>query len=84
METRNPSLYAIGEAFDVTGWPGGCNFQLARANGVAAGDAPVGWRRPVLPVLPQTVPRTCRLRMSHGRHEPVVTATPIGHNVRDS
>jgi predicted flavoprotein YhiN len=62
METRNPSLYAIGEAFDVTGWPGGCNFQLARANGVAAGDAPVGWRR----------------------HEPVVTATPIGHNVRDS
>ncbi|MEX0341716.1 MAG: NAD(P)/FAD-dependent oxidoreductase [Erythrobacter sp.] len=40
METKRiPSLYAIGEAVDVTGWLGGYNFQWAWASGVAAGDA---------------------------------------------
>ncbi len=37
--TRVPSLYAIGEAVDVTGWLGGYNFQWAWASGVAAGNA---------------------------------------------
>lgn len=36
---RLPSLYAIGEAVDVTGWLGGYNFQWAWASGVAAGEA---------------------------------------------
>jgi predicted Rossmann fold flavoprotein len=36
---RNPGLYAIGEAVDVTGWLGGYNFQWAWASGVAAGEA---------------------------------------------
>ena len=40
MEARRvPSLYAIGEAVDVTGWLGGYNFQWAWASGVAAGEA---------------------------------------------
>ncbi|WP_061927601.1 NAD(P)/FAD-dependent oxidoreductase [Altererythrobacter epoxidivorans] len=40
MESRkNPGLYAIGEAVDVTGWLGGYNFQWAWASGVAAGEA---------------------------------------------
>ena len=34
-----PSLYAIGEAVDVTGWLGGFNFQWAWASGYAAGTA---------------------------------------------
>jgi predicted Rossmann fold flavoprotein len=33
-----PSLYAIGEAVDVTGWLGGYNFQWAWASGWAAGQ----------------------------------------------
>ena len=40
MEARRvPSLYAVGEAVDVTGWLGGYNFQWAWASGVAAGEA---------------------------------------------
>ena len=40
MEVRQvPGLYAIGEAVDVTGWLGGCNFQWAWSSGVAAGPA---------------------------------------------
>ena len=40
MEAKKvPSLYAIGEAVDVTGWLGGYNFQWAWASGVAAGEA---------------------------------------------
>lgn len=40
MESRkNPGLYAIGEAVDVTGWLGGYNFQWAWASGWAAGQA---------------------------------------------
>lgn len=39
METRQPSLYAIGEAVDVTGWLGGYNFQWAWASGAACGEA---------------------------------------------
>ncbi|MES2289585.1 MAG: NAD(P)/FAD-dependent oxidoreductase [Pseudomonadota bacterium] len=39
MEARKlPSLYAIGEAVDVTGWLGGYNFQWAWASGWAAGQ----------------------------------------------
>ena len=34
-----PTLFAIGEAVDVTGWLGGYNFQWAWASGAAAGDA---------------------------------------------
>ncbi|SEM53585.1 hypothetical protein SAMN04488003_101451 [Loktanella fryxellensis] len=34
-----PTLYAIGEAVDVTGWLGGYNFQWAWASGWAAGQA---------------------------------------------
>ena len=36
---KQPGLYAIGEAVDVTGWLGGYNFQWAWASGVAAGEA---------------------------------------------
>lgn len=36
---KQPGLYAIGEAVDVTGWLGGYNFQWAWASGAAAGDA---------------------------------------------
>jgi predicted flavoprotein YhiN len=36
---RQPGLYVIGEAVDVTGWLGGYNFQWAWASGVAAGGA---------------------------------------------
>jgi predicted Rossmann fold flavoprotein len=36
---RQPDLYFIGEAVDVTGWLGGYNFQWAWASGVAAGRA---------------------------------------------
>jgi len=32
-------LYVIGAAVDVTGRPGGVNFQWARASGYAAGQA---------------------------------------------
>jgi predicted Rossmann fold flavoprotein len=40
MEARNvPSLYAIGEAVDVTGWLGGYNFQWAWSSGWCAGQA---------------------------------------------
>ena len=40
MEARKqPGLYVIGEAVDVTGWLGGYNFQWAWASGVAAGQA---------------------------------------------
>jgi predicted Rossmann fold flavoprotein len=40
MEARRvPSLYAIGEAVDVTGWLGGYNFQWAWASGWAAGQS---------------------------------------------
>ena len=40
MEARKqPGLYAIGEAVDVTGWLGGYNFQWAWASGWAAGTA---------------------------------------------
>ena len=39
METKKqPGLYVIGEAVDVTGWLGGYNFQWAWASGVAAGE----------------------------------------------
>lgn len=45
LEARDvPSLYAIGEAVDVTGWLGGHNFQWAWASGVAAGQAAAGHR----------------------------------------
>ncbi len=37
MANRQPGLYFIGEAVDVTGWLGGYNFQWAWASGVAAG-----------------------------------------------
>ena len=36
---RQPGLYFIGEAVDVTGWLGGYNFQWAWASGVACGRA---------------------------------------------
>jgi predicted Rossmann fold flavoprotein len=35
MESRQPGLYFIGEAVDVTGWLGGYNFQWAWASGYA-------------------------------------------------
>ena len=39
MEARNaPGLYFIGECVDVTGWPGGYNFQWAWSSGWAAGQ----------------------------------------------
>ncbi len=37
MVNKQPGLYFIGEAVDVTGWLGGYNFQWAWASGVAAG-----------------------------------------------
>jgi predicted Rossmann fold flavoprotein len=37
MANRQPGLYFIGEAVDVTGWLGGYNFQWAWASGMAAG-----------------------------------------------
>ena len=37
MANRQPGLYFVGEAVDVTGWLGGYNFQWAWASGVAAG-----------------------------------------------
>jgi predicted flavoprotein YhiN len=40
MESKRvPSLFAIGEAVDVTGWLGGYNFQWAWASGWSAGQA---------------------------------------------
>ena len=39
MVNKQPGLYFIGEAVDVTGWLGGFNFQWAWASGVAAGLA---------------------------------------------
>lgn len=39
MVNKQPGLYFIGEAVDVTGWLGGYNFQWAWASGVAAGQA---------------------------------------------
>lgn len=40
MESRKqPRLYIIGEALDVTGWLGGYNFQWAWSSAVAAGKA---------------------------------------------
>lgn len=36
---KQPALYAIGEAVDVTGWLGGYNFQWAWASAQAAGKA---------------------------------------------
>jgi len=33
-----PGLFVIGEAVDVTGWPGGYNFQWAWASGFVAGE----------------------------------------------
>ena len=35
MESKQPSLYFIGEVLDVTGWLGGYNFQWAWASGFA-------------------------------------------------
>ncbi len=37
MVNKQPGLYFVGEAVDVTGWLGGYNFQWAWASGVAAG-----------------------------------------------
>lgn len=36
---KQPGLYVIGEAVDVTGWLGGYNFQWAWASGFAAAEA---------------------------------------------
>jgi len=36
---KQPGLYAIGEAVDVTGWLGGYNFQWAWSSGFVAGTA---------------------------------------------
>ena len=36
---RQPGLFIIGEALDVTGWLGGYNFQWAWSSAVAAGHA---------------------------------------------
>jgi len=36
---KQPGLYAIGEAVDVTGWLGGYNFQWAWSSGFVAGEA---------------------------------------------
>lgn len=36
---RQPGLYIVGEAVDVTGWLGGYNFQWAWASGMACGRA---------------------------------------------
>ncbi|WP_347254932.1 NAD(P)/FAD-dependent oxidoreductase [Brachymonas denitrificans] len=42
METRQPGLYVIGEAVDVTGWLGGYNFQWAWASAHACAEALAG------------------------------------------
>jgi predicted Rossmann fold flavoprotein len=39
LESRQPGLYFIGEAVDVTGWLGGYNFQWAWASGHACAQA---------------------------------------------
>jgi predicted Rossmann fold flavoprotein len=39
MESKQPGLYFIGEAVDVTGWLGGYNFQWAWASGYACAQA---------------------------------------------
>jgi len=39
MESKQPGLYFIGEAVDVTGWLGGYNFQWAWASGHACAQA---------------------------------------------
>lgn len=39
---RQPGLYVVGEAVDVTGWLGGYNFQWAWASGMACGRALAG------------------------------------------
>ena len=39
METRQPGLYVIGEAMDVTGWLGGYNFQWSWASAHACAQA---------------------------------------------
>ncbi|OOG55985.1 NAD(P)/FAD-dependent oxidoreductase [Polaromonas sp. C04] len=39
MESRQPGLYFIGEAVDVTGWLGGYNFQWAWASAFACAQA---------------------------------------------
>jgi predicted Rossmann fold flavoprotein len=39
MESRQPGLYFIGEAVDVTGWLGGYNFQWAWASAQACAQA---------------------------------------------
>jgi len=38
MSVKQPNLYFIGEAVDVTGWLGGFNFQWAWSSGWAAGQ----------------------------------------------
>ena len=42
METKQPGLYVIGEAVDVTGWLGGYNFQWAWASAYACAQALAG------------------------------------------
>ena len=39
LESKQPGLYFIGEAVDVTGWLGGYNFQWAWASGFACAQA---------------------------------------------
>jgi predicted Rossmann fold flavoprotein len=39
MESKQPGLYFIGEAVDVSGWLGGYNFQWAWASGFACAQA---------------------------------------------
>jgi predicted Rossmann fold flavoprotein len=39
MESKQPGLFFIGEAVDVTGWLGGYNFQWAWASGYACAQA---------------------------------------------
>jgi predicted flavoprotein YhiN len=39
MESKQPGLYFIGEAVDVTGWLGGYNFQWAWASAWACAQA---------------------------------------------
>jgi predicted Rossmann fold flavoprotein len=46
MESRQPGLYFIGEAVDVTGWLGGYNFQWAWASAYACAQALVRPRQP--------------------------------------
>jgi hypothetical protein len=44
MESKQPGLYFIGEAVDVTGWLGGYNFQWAWASAFACAQALAGAR----------------------------------------